>query len=160
MGLGRKIVGGLAAGGIAIFAGTSATEDKTTRDQAGAITEAGGLGAFAVRIGDCLQLPDGTQVVSVEGVPCAEPHDGQVYAEFAVSPAPSFPGDAAMQSQSEQGCIDRWPAAFGVTYENDAAHELYYMSPSAESWATDDREVTCVVTTADGSPLVGSKLAG
>jgi hypothetical protein len=152
-----RTVGGLVLGGAAVFAGTQATEDHTTRDEAGDITEAGGLGAYALQVGDCIQLPDADTVISVEGVPCAEPHDAQVFAEF-VLPDGDFPGLDAVELAAGEGCYQRWPAAVGTAYESDPASDFTVLTPTAESWAEGDREVTCLLVPLDVARMVGSRL--
>jgi Septum formation len=149
------------AGGIAIFGGVAATDDKTTRDESGAIVESGGLGAFVMRPGDCFMAPqDGTEMVaSVEGVPCADPHDGQVYALFDVAHADSFDA-ASVEAQADEGCLSRWASDLWGPYEENMELDISYFVPTAESRATDDRGVACAIVPVDETvPLVGSKLA-
>ena len=161
MGIATRVLGGLAAGGIAVFAGTNAMEDKTTRDDGGQIVQSGGLGAFAVRMGDCVQLPDSaaTQVASVEGVPCEAPHDAQVFAEFDIADQATFPGVAAVEQAAGEGCASRWESALGP-YDEGRGLDFTFFTPTQESWDADDREVTCFVVSVDGTPLDGSKLLG
>lgn len=161
MSIAKRIVGGVVAGGIAVFAGTSAMEDKTTRGEDGAIVESGGLGAYVIRVGDCVQMPDGgeEQVTSVEGVPCETPHDAQVFAEFDLSASGGFPGQAEIENQAFEGCASRWEAALG-RFDSAANLDLTFFTPTDQSWSQDDREVSCFVITADGTPLTGSKLIG
>lgn len=156
----RKIIGGAAVGGVAIFAGTGAFDDKTTRGEAGEIVESGGLGAFVLRLGDCVQMPDEDAAIvsSVEGVPCEQPHDAQVYSEFKLDGSSGMPGAEEMDALAFQGCTERWTAAFGGSFESDADHDVNYFFPTKESWAEDDRTVTCFVMKVDGSPLIGSKV--
>lgn len=159
-GLTQKIVGGVVAGGIAIFGGVTAMDDKTARDDKGAIVESGGLGAFALRVGDCFMAPEeGTALVqSVEGVPCADPHDGQAYALFDVPDAESF-DEGRIEQQAGEGCLDRWEVGLWGTYDENLDLELQFLTPSVESWAENDRGVVCLIVSADGSLLTGSKLA-
>ena len=155
----RNIVGSLAVGGIAVFAGTNAFEDKTERSDTGQIVESGGLGAFAIRHGDCVQLPDESFVASVEGVPCDQPHDAQVYAEFDVT-GDVFPGGEALDTMAADGCTQRWEPALGP-YDPASNLDLSFFTPTEESWNQGgDRNVDCFVITVDGTQIVGSKLIG
>jgi hypothetical protein len=159
-GIKERILGGVVAGGIAIFGGVTATQDKTTRNDTGAIVEAGGLGAFALRVGDCFMAPkENTEmVVSVEGVPCDAPHDGQVYATFAVPDAPSFDA-ASVKTEADDGCMSRWISDWWGTYKENAEIDYSSFQPTADSWANADREIACVVVPIDGGPqLVGTDL--
>ncbi|MDA3040977.1 MAG: hypothetical protein O3C27_15900 [Actinomycetota bacterium] len=81
--------------GIAVFGGANAFDANTTRDESGEIVEAGGLGVFAMEVGDCFQVPIEDLVQSVEAVPCTEPHDAQVYAKFDMPDGP-YPGEPAI----------------------------------------------------------------
>ncbi len=159
-GLKEKIVGGVVAGGIAIFGGVAATQDKTTRDDKGAIVESGGLGAFALRIGDCFMVPAEAveMVMSVEGVPCDTPHDGQVYDSFDVADAEAF-DKVSVETQAGEGCLSRWKTDLWGTYEENTEIDFSALLPTKQSWAEDDREVACIVLPIEGGPqLVGSKL--
>ena len=160
VGIARNIVGGVVAGGVAIFAGTGSFSDDTTRNEAGEITASGGVGAFKVRIGDCIQMPSGAdQVVSVEGVPCSTAHDAQAFASFALPNLPAFPSPDEMDRLAGQGCLKYWAGAIGTSYESDRSVDMTFLFPTQESWdQQNDREVTCFVISADGSSLIGSKL--
>lgn len=158
MGLARNIIG-TAVGGAAIFAGTGALSDDTTRNDTGEITASGGVGAYKVRVGDCIQMPaDTTEVVSVEGVPCTTPHGAQAFAEFKLPDLPAFPSDDEMIELAGRGCLGYWAGAIGTTYQSDRSLDMTFWSPTQASWAQDDRVVTCFVISADGSPLTGTKL--
>lgn len=143
----KKIVGGAAVAGIAVFGGVTASGDETTRNDQNEIVESGGLGAFAIKVGDCLNLPsEFNEVQSVEGVPCSQAHHAQAFALFDLTGfGDEFPGSEAFDEQASQGCYDRFASFVGVPYEES---ELYYMSlePTAESWAQlDDREIVCLL---------------
>ena len=154
----RRVIGGLVGGGVAVFAGASAMDDNTTRDDSGEIVEGGGLGVLAINVGDCIQLPGSAgQVTSVEGVPCDQPHDAQVYAEFDLPDGP-FPGQAALDQQSGQGCYDRWQAAVGTVYEDDTVYDFTLFNPSPQGWDDGDREVQCMLVRLDGVPMTGDEL--
>jgi hypothetical protein len=158
MGLGRNIIGA-AVGGAAIFAGTGALSDDTTRNETGEITASGGVGAYKVRVGDCIQMPDDAgEVVSVEGVPCSSPHGAQAFAEFTLPDLPALPSNDEMMSLAGRGCLGYWAGAIGTTYESDRSLDMTFWSPTQASWDQADRVVTCFVVSADGSPLTGTKL--
>jgi hypothetical protein len=143
----RKIVGGAAVAGIAVFGGVTAFGDDTTRNDQNEIIESGGLGAFAIAVGDCLNLPsEFSEVQSVEGVPCSQAHNAQAFAVFDLTGfGDEFPGSAAFDQQASMGCYDRFESFVGVPYEDS---ELYFLSlePTQESWAQlGDREIVCLL---------------
>jgi hypothetical protein len=154
----RNIIGAT-VGGVAIFAGTGALSDDTTRNETGEITASGGVGAFKVRVGDCIQMRDDADtVLSVEGVPCSTPHDAQAFAEFTLPDLPAFPSDDEMFSLAGRGCLGYWAGAVGSAYESDRTLDMTFWHPTELSWAQADRAITCFVISADGSPLTGTKL--
>jgi hypothetical protein len=159
----KRLIGGLVGGGMAIFAGASAMDDDTKRDETGSIVESGGLGVLAIQLGDCIQLPgdmttEAIEIVSVEGVPCEQAHDGQVYAELELPGDGPFPGQTAVEEQARFSCMAEWPVGVGTVYEDDVARDFTTFHPVAEGWAVGDRGVQCILTNADGSPMVGDQL--
>lgn len=158
-----RIIGGLvgaaATGGAAIFGATGGFDDDTTRNESGEITEAGGVGVFVLDIGDCIQLPDGLTAVSIEGVPCDEPHNGQVYAEFDIEEA-TLPVPADLDELAAQGCEFNWAPALGAAYEAMPDHDMTWFVPTKESWdQANDREVQCIVMRIDKTEWTGSLLS-
>ena len=158
MGLG-KIVGTTVAGlglvGVG-FAGI-AGQDDTTRDEAGAIVEGGDLGAFRIRVGDCMGGGLGDLVESVDGVPCDQLHEFEVYHAFNVPEgADGYPGDAAIEDAAFTGCYDAFAPFVGETYEQ-SLYGINTLAPTEESWdELDDREVLCLIGFYDGSKKTGS----
>lgn len=153
----KRLIAGAVVAGVAVFAGVGAFGDDTTRNDQGAITEAGGLGAFVIQEGDCMNLPSESLVQSVEGLPCGQSHDAEVYSLYDMAAASSaYPGDEAVNNAAVDGCLQRFHAFVGVAYEQSAL-DVYYLHPTEDSWdGYDDREVVCMVTTMDGSQLTGS----
>ena len=98
----KNVVGWGAVAGVAVFGGVSAFGDDTTRNDQNEIIESGGLGAFAIEVGDCLNLPSElNEVESVEGIPCSQAHSAQAYAVFDLTGfSDAFPGSAALDEQS------------------------------------------------------------
>lgn len=147
----KNIIGWTAVGGIAVFAGVTAFGDDTTRNEQNEIIEAGGLGAFVIEVRDCLNLPSElSEVQSVEGVPCSQPHNAQAYAVFdVIGFGDEFPGSAAFEGQASEGCYDRFEGFVGLPYEES---ELYIqtLEPTEEGWTQlDDREIVCLLVLRD-----------
>jgi Septum formation len=151
----RLIAGALVAGGVAIFAGVGAFGDDTVRDTTGSIVEGGGIGAFVIQTGDCLNIPDGDLVQSVEGVPCSQEHDAEAYYTFDLADG-SYPGPDWVSESAFNGCLGAFHPFVGLAYEYSEL-DIYWLEPTEESWTQiDDREITCMVVTLDGSKLTGS----
>jgi hypothetical protein len=142
--------------GVAVACATSSCM-QADRDGTGAIVAAGGVDAFQMRVGDCFD--DGstftnTEVDSVPGVPCSQPHDNEVYAVFDVS-MPSFPGDR-MGDVAYDACLERFEAFVGKDYESSSL-DIATLYPTSESWSRqNDREVICAVYDVEAKKLTGS----
>ena len=159
-----KLGGAIAAGaaglglvGVGVVKGI-AGEDHSTRDDAGEIVEGGEVGAFRIRLGDCIaSMAEEGLFESVNAVPCSEPHEAEVYAAFNLADADAaWPGTAAVDRQADQGCYDRFSAFVGTSYER-SMYGYGSMTPTKDSWEQiDDREVLCMITTIDGSLSTGS----
>jgi hypothetical protein len=145
--------------GVAVAAGAYLVNSfiAADRDSTGAIVDAGSVDAFQMRVGDCFNdgsTFDDSEVNSVPGVPCAEPHDNEVYAVYDVT-AQSFPGDAISEI-AHDGCVQRFEAFVGKDYESSSL-DIATLYPSRESWQRqNDREVVCAVYDIELSKLTGS----
>lgn len=149
----KKVVGWGTVAGVAVFGGVNAFDDATTRNEQNEIVESGGLGAFAIEVGDCLNLPSElSEVQSVEGVPCSQPHSAQAFAVFdLVGFGDDFPGAEAFEEEADAGCLEHFESFVGLPYEES---ELYLMTlvPTEGSWVEmDDREVVCLLVPESGT---------
>lgn len=148
-----------AAIGLGFIAYNVATE--ANRDESGALVEEGSLKALTIRLGDCFdnagafENDEAGDVSSLPGVPCADPHDNEVYAVFDVEYA-NFPGDEQIAEDAFGACHDRFEEFVGLEYESSTL-EIAALYPSIESWAMhNDREVVCAVYDMNGSKLTGT----
>ncbi|MFD4759215.1 septum formation family protein [Streptomyces sp. NPDC058439] len=101
---------------------------------------------FSLATGDCYNpnsgAPEGEEL-SVEVVPCKEPHEGQVVGEFKIDGKTAYPGEDKTAQIADERCPaeaqkftpDTWALPKGV--------DVYYYYPTKESWATGDRGVSC-----------------
>jgi hypothetical protein len=117
---------------------------------------------FSLSPGDCYN-PNGKaaegEAVAIEIVPCSEPHQGQVVGEFTIDEGETFPGDDAIWASADERCPaeagkfapDSWALPKGV--------DIFYYTPTKESWATGDRAVSCTYTKESGK-FTGSLKAG
>jgi len=138
---GRQLI---PVGILAVAAGIGLTRAATRGDD-GFIAEVGTLSAFEVRVGDCFDDGAfmGNEVQDIPAVPCAEPHDNEVYATFDM-PGDEWPGDDAADQLAMAECYDRFKAAIGKPYK-DSVIDFTTMYPSERSWNQGgDREVVCI----------------
>uniref|UniRef100_A0AAU1M1M4 Septum formation family protein n=1 Tax=Streptomyces sp. NBC_00148 TaxID=2903626 RepID=A0AAU1M1M4_9ACTN len=109
---------------------------------------------FSLTPGDCYN-PNGaatdTEAFSVEIVPCGEAHKGEVVGEFTIEGESEYPGDDGASKIAEKRCpaeslkfiSDTWAVPEGVGLF------LYY--PTADSWKTGDRSVSCTYAKESGT---------
>jgi hypothetical protein len=98
-------------------------------------------------VGDCWNdIPDdGVETDSVSTVPCAEPHEGEVYGVFDLDIGDDWPGQDQVSTEAEAQCVQQFEGFVGMTYQ-DSALSLFYFSPTEDSWtALGDRGAVCVV---------------
>ncbi|MFN4001436.1 septum formation family protein [Microcella sp.] len=129
--------------------------DEPVRDDDGRIIEPNEqTDAFALQVGDCLD--DGTatgEVQTVPTVPCDEPHDSEIYSAHLLGQS-QYPGDDIVVDKAEALCLPAFEQFVGEPYlESRFDFSFYY--PTAESWATGDREVLCVIYDPEG-PVTGT----
>jgi len=107
------------------------------------IAEAGQQDVFQVNVGDCFNNTDSSseEVSEIPAVPCAEPHDNEIYYLFDL-PGTDYPVDTP--DQADAGCYAQFPAFVGLDYESSEL-DFYPIYPTADTWSTGDREVICAI---------------
>lgn len=128
-----------------------ALTDSAARDDFGRIVEPGQVGVLRLRPGDCF-VAGADQIEAVAAVPCTSDHDSEVVAVFDLADS-AWPGATAVEAAAREGCLERFAAATGFSYDSNIA-ELTAYAPTHSSWA-DDRSVICVALTPDGSMVRG-----
>lgn len=126
---------------------------------AGYLLFQGDSGRFVedLSVGDCFQIPAEIEVVTVEIVSCEEPHDVEVYAVKQLDQGTDepYPGLFALDESSFTVCVDDFEDFVGSPYE-DSILDVFWFSPTPESWEEGDRLVTCSVTRLDFQRSVGT----
>lgn len=124
----------------------ASTPDKAVAE----LLRLGTVTADDLRLGDCPSaIPDG-QVRTVKLGSCSQPHMAEVYAVFDVPGGP-YPGDAELSRVGEAGCLDRLTTF--VSAAREPAFDAFYLVPLKSSWDRGERDVQCILTTEDRSPL-------
>jgi hypothetical protein len=112
---------------------------------AGASPARGEVSAGKLAVGHCVDnLRASDDVAGLPVLPCAQPHEGEVFAIFAL-PAGAYPGDEALGRSAQQECVRRFETYAPSSVADDQV-ELFYLHPSRLSWTAGDRGVTCVAT--------------
>ncbi|MFE6284743.1 DUF4190 domain-containing protein [Streptomyces sp. NPDC057877] len=115
--------------------------------------------SFSLDKGDCFDTPSGSLqgvTYDVDDVPCSGEHDGEVFGTI-VLPDGGFPNDDRLTEIADEKCyalqgdyaLDAWAVPDHV--------DVYYFSPTSQSWRLGDREITCVFgNTDEHGSLTGS----
>ena len=151
--MGRRVVW---LAGIAVLALAASGCDSST-DKAGAST------LFRLQTGDCFRSSAGTsartvEITDVTTLPCADSHDGEVFAVVAHPAAKGapYPGDDSVADFASAECLTRFEAYTGATYDNSDL-QVATVRPDRDSWSDkDDRDVACVLYQ-QGAALTGSR---
>nr|WP_149547450.1 DUF4190 domain-containing protein [Streptomyces marokkonensis] len=117
-----------------------------------------GDSVLGLRKGDCFNSPGGLEgwATDADRVPCAREHDGEVFAVVTV-PDGAFPGDARLTDTADERCYALQDAYVMDTWALPGHVDVYYLTPSRESWDFGDREITCVLGNRDAqATLTGS----
>lgn len=137
------IIGAIVAG--VVIALTSGAE----RDASGNVTDGGKVFAEDLRIGDCIkEPPQDDSVFRISVVPCAEAHEGEVYAAIDVAGS-EYPGVDELTAKANDDCFEELETYAPAAYENESV-EVFFLYPTDQSWRVGDRAITCIATT-DGS---------
>ena len=106
---------------------------------------------FGLRAGDCINAsPNG---LSVTILPCATPHQAEVFATFSLTGS-SWPGGSAVNQQADSGCTDRIAGYLNPQLLN-AGLTQEYVYPNQDAWRAGIHTVICEVSSSTG-PLTGS----
>lgn len=131
------------------------------RGDGGGIVRAGLVGVTEARVGDCASFLEGTttdDVISdLNGVPCEQPHDMEVYALAAHDDAGAYPGREALGLFGEEVCRSEFEGYVGAPYETEPILDIRYFTPEPDGWSEGDRGITCALVAIDGDALIGSK---
>ena len=108
------------------------------------------VNVFDLEVGDCLTEVQAIEeeILSVETVPCSEPHSEEIYAVVTL-PEGDFPGDEAIVTQAEDVCVGEFEGFVGLSYA-ESVLEFNYAWPLEEGWDAGERGVVCSVSDPDG----------
>ena len=108
--------------------------------------------AYSLTKGECFDSPNGSlegMAYDVDKVPCTSLHDAEVFATFRMTGGADYPGDGRLTDVADARCyalrygyaMDAWAVPDDV--------DVYYLTPSRQSWRYGDREVTCLFGNTD-----------
>jgi hypothetical protein len=133
--------------------GPTVSRDDATQE----FVDEGNADVMTLRVGDCFDNIDATEISQVPVVPCADAHDNEVFHAFALE-GDEWPGDAAVQEEALAACDPAFEDFVGVAYD-ESTLDWSLIFPTEASWNEfDDREVQCVLF--DPAGQVEGSLAG
>jgi hypothetical protein len=125
------------------------------RDDQGLLTNTGTVPVDELRVGDCFDVGDEIEISEVEGGPCTDPHEYQVYHVQDYQTA-ALPTDAELDGVVfDTVCLPPFEAFVGTPYLDSALY-VRMITPSAESFEDGDREYICVLFDLEDAELTTS----
>lgn len=120
----------------------NAAAPETRDEETGEIVAGGTTDVFQIRLGDCLNDPAHDQdVLEVETVPCAEPHDYEVYHHTEL-PDGAYPIEVS--GRADEICSAAFKAFVGIPLEVSTLEFSHY-TPTVGSWLDGDRAIDCLI---------------
>lgn len=120
----------------------------------GQINDSGTLSVSDLQVGDCFNNGTSTEVSQVDAVPCAEPHQYELFHVFRLT-GTTYPTEADLDSQSAAACAPAFAAYIGHDYDTSSLY-ISTLYPTSDGWDHGDREVQCVVHDQAESKVAGS----
>lgn len=140
--------------GVAVVVGVAV---QATRDNGGSIDVGGDVSVTSLQVGDCVNnVHDTDSVRSLPAVPCAQQHEGEVFAvyDLPAGPYPDELRDAVLPDSILKECTRRL-ATYAPHAPTDNVDHLFVLLPLPASWEQGDRAVRCIAT-AGGATMTGS----
>ena len=105
--------------------------------------------AFDLEVGDCFSV-DRDELTSVIVVECGMSHEYEVFGVFdhPATPDVAYPGDAAIVESADLECQPFFEEYVGHDYQTSIWY-ITSLTPSDQSWADGDREITCTLNQQD-----------
>jgi hypothetical protein len=160
----RRSIGLLIRLGIAVVViggGIIGWITSADRDSDGNIVSAGNLVVTDLAVGDCFDdeagadATEGQLVSSIRAVPCAEPHDNEVFHVFTATGGDELPNRSALDDQIGAQCLPAFDDFVGVAYE-ESELDFFTFEPTADGWRRGDRRVICALYELDFDKLEGT----
>lgn len=141
---GAWVVGIVAIAVIAALTSSTGTDGPTT-----SLADSGDVKVQQLAPGQCLNgLEESSAIRDLPVVPCAQPHEGEVFAVFEL-PDGDYPGDQEVAKLAEDGCVDRLET-HAPKAADDPDVTIYFLHPTRSSWRLGDQGVACVAMSGTG----------
>jgi hypothetical protein len=107
-------------------------------------------------VGQCFDVPDQTEVSTVEKHECTESHDAEVFHVVEYSGSDDYPISLTFDNFVDEQCIPAFATYVGDTFEEREELGMGYFYPSNDTWDDGDRTVTCYLGNIDETKLTKS----
>jgi hypothetical protein len=145
----------LALTALVVVTGCAGSKEPP-RDAAGHVTAAGTVRADHIRVGDCYDDQGQASVRGFPVVPCARPHDNEVFFLFDAD-GDAYPGPDELTQVAISGCSGNAFTAYVGTALADSALRAFEVVPTKDTWVHDhDRQIICGLTARSRGKLNGS----
>ena len=111
------------------------------RGDDGAVTGGGQLSVVDLRVGDCFNSGDETEISDVDAVPCTDAHAYEAYLVTDLA-AGSYPTDSEWESVFLTNCVEAFDSYVGAEYATSAIYASM-MTPTEAGWDSGDHEIVC-----------------
>jgi Septum formation len=125
------------------------------RGDDGSLATAGTLNVDDLRAGDCFNSGADVEITDVDGVPCNQAHEYEVFAVGTWEGDGTFPPDSQLEAIFFEVCEPSFASYVGEPYATSAIYGDM-ITPSEESWSAGDREVICLLYDPEEAQLTES----
>ncbi len=151
MAIAGMILSGIGAAILALALATGGAAEFWDGFQEGAREASENGTTFSVDEGECFDTPGGSlegMAYDVDTVSCEEEHDGEVFANFKM-PGGRYPGDSEITEAADDKCYTLQYAYAMDTWALPENVDIYYFTPTRDSWSLGDREISCLFGNVD-----------
>lgn len=115
-----------------------------------------GVDYSELRVGDCIDVPEGDDIGAIERLPCTDPHEAEVFAVLShpAEGAAPYPGSDALVAFAGEACLGQIFTDYVGAPRDRSQLRHFEIVPRQSAWDDGRRQLVCAVD-ADG-PLVGS----
>lgn len=125
-----------------ILGGGSGDADRD--EETGQVTESANIDIFSLKLGDCMMEAPSGLLEDIDVVPCAEPHDQEVFHEITMDDGEY--SEEAIDTATQECIGEAYTSFVGVAYDASTL-EVYPITPTQQTWdELNDRVVQCVIS--------------
>lgn len=125
------------------------------RDDSGAITDAGTVDINELQVGDCFDSAEVEEITQVDGKPCDQPHEYELFHVATWTGSDEYPPESDMEQLIVAECLPAFDAFVGRTYQ-ESVLDIFWTAPTAEGWSDGDRIFQCAIYDPGNAQLTAS----